>query len=396
MAHVLNADVLVVGCGIYGVTAALELQARGHHVAILDPGPIPHPLAASTDISKAIRAEYGSDEEYTIMMEEARRGWLAWNEEFAETLYYEWGIAMLTRGPMVPGSYEHDSYEVCKRRGHPIERLDADEIRRRFPAWNADLYVDGYFSQHAGWAASGRVVEVLAQKAQRVGVQLFAGQTADQLLTEGDRVIGVQTRSGERFYAETVIVAMGPWTWTLVPELKGLMKSHGMPVIHFKPADPALFAPPLFCGWAADVARTGYYGFPLHPQTGVVKVGYHGGGPELHPERDERVVTEADIARARKFLAETFPSLADAPIVYTRRCLYCDTFDEHFWIDRHPERPGLVVAAGGSGHGFKFGPIYGDLIANAVEGKADWRLQKFRWREISDGARGQEASRFHE
>jgi sarcosine oxidase / L-pipecolate oxidase len=389
-------DIVVIGCGIYGVTAALELHERGHRVAVIDPGPIPHPLAASTDISKAVRAEYGSDEDYTIMMEEARPRWLAWNEEFAETLYYEWGVTMLTKGPMQPGGYEYESYQICKRRGHPIERLDSDEIRRRFPAWNADVYTDGYFSQHGGWAASGRVVEVLSHKARRVGIELYAGQTAERLLQDGNRIVGVQTREGETFHAETVVVAMGTWSWLLVPELKSVMKSHGMPVFHLQPPDPALFSPPRFSNWAADVARTGWYGFPFHPQAKVVKVGFHGPGPELHPERDERVVTEADTRRLRTFLAETFPALAEAPIVYTRRCLYCDTFDEHFWIDRHPETRGLVVAAGGSGHAFKFGPILGEMIANAVEGNADWRLRKFRWREPSSDVQGQEASRFHE
>ncbi|MCX6048379.1 MAG: FAD-dependent oxidoreductase [Chloroflexi bacterium] len=390
-------DIVVVGSGIYGITAALELHARGYQVAVIDPGPIPHPLAASTDISKAIRAEYGADEDYTIMMEEARLKWLTWNEEFQETLYTECGTTMLTRGPMLPGSYEHDSYDVCKRRGHPLERLNADEIRRRFPAWNADLYTDGYFSQRAGWAASGRVVEVLSHKAQRSGIDLYPGQTAAELLSDGDRVVGVRTREGETFQANTVLVAMGQWSWLLVPELKKVMQSNGMPVVHLKPVDPKLFAPPLFVNWAADVARTGFYGFPLHPKEGVVKIGYHGAGQrDMNPEKDDRVVNDADIRRVRAFVAETFPALVDAPIVYTRRCLYCDTFDEHFWIDRHPHRPGLVVAAGGSGHGFKFGPIFGDLIANAVEGKADWRLHKFRWRSPEESVGIKEASRFHE
>ena len=62
------------------------------------------------------------------------------------------------------------------------------------------------------------------------------------------------------------------------------------------------------------------------------------------------------------------PALADAPIVHRRMCLYCDTFDGDFWIDHDPERPGLVVAAGDSGHGFKFAPILGALIADVVEG----------------------------
>ncbi len=390
-----TADILVVGGGIYGLTAALELHARGHAVTLLDRGTIPHPLAASTDISKAMRGEYGPDEEYTILIEAAREGWLRWNEEFGETLYFEYGVTMLTTEPMQPGGYEYESRRIIERRGHPIERLDSSAIARRFPAWNAERYVDGFYSAHAGWTWSGRIVERLAEKARRAGVAIHENQTADTILEEGGRVTGLRTREGQLYGAGTVVVAAGSWTQHLLPELKPLLKSTGMPVVWLKPADPALFAPPRFVNFTADITRTGYYGFPLHPEAQVVKIGYHGPGPDRDPESDPRVVTDAEIARLRAFLRDTFPALADAPIPYTRRCFYSDTIDEHFLIDAHPQRPGLVVAAGDSGHGFKFGPLYGDLIANAVEGRADPRLRKFRWRTPAEVLPGQEASRLH-
>ncbi|MEY2525482.1 MAG: hypothetical protein QOE73_253, partial [Verrucomicrobiota bacterium] len=90
----------------------------------------------------------------------------------------------------------------------------------------------------------------------------------------------------------------------------------------------------------------------------------------------------------------TFPVLADAPIDYTRRCFYCDTNDGHFWIAPDPERKGLIVAAGDSGHGFKFAPVLGEIIADAAEGKANPLSKKFRWRpEIRAGIE-KEAARF--
>ncbi|MEZ4518282.1 MAG: FAD-dependent oxidoreductase [Chloroflexota bacterium] len=107
------------------------------------------------------------------------------------------------------------------------------------------------------------------------------------------------------------------------------------------------------------------------------------------------MVYDRDEAALRTFLENTFPALVDAPIVYTRRCLYCDTRDEHFWIDRHPEVEGLTVATGGSGHGFKFAPVLGDLIADAAESLPNPWLEKFRWRDLSDRAGGEEAARFH-
>ena len=90
----------------------------------------------------------------------------------------------------------------------------------------------------------------------------------------------------------------------------------------------------------------------------------------------------------REFLSSTFPALADAPIVYSRVCMYCDTHDGHFWIARDPDRQGLIIAAGDCGHGFKFAPVLGEIIADAVEGKTESDSAK-----ISLAARGARGKR---
>jgi glycine/D-amino acid oxidase-like deaminating enzyme len=388
-------DVVVVGGGVFGVSAALELRGRGHKVALLDQGQLPHPLAASTDISKVVRMEYGRDEEYMAMVERAREGWIEWNELFGETLYHETGVAMFTTEPMAPGGFEYESYERLLRRGHSPERLDAAEIVWRFPAWSTGRYVDGFFHAKGGYAESGRVVAALVEKARALGVSVFEGQTVRHFVERGDRVEGVETQEGMRFQAGMTVVAAGTWTHWLLPELRPMMRTVGQPVFHLKPNKPAIFRPPEFVVFTADVARTGWYGFPQQPGEGVVKIANHGAGQRLHPDEDERVVGEIDEEKLRSFLAETFPSLVGAPVTYTRRCLYSDTLDEHLWIDRHPVRRGLVVAAGGSGHGFKFAPILGELIADAVEGKPNEFGHKFRWRALSPETAGQEAARHH-
>lgn len=172
------------------------------------------------------------------------------------------------------------------------------------------------------------------------------------------------------------------------------MRSVGQPVFHLATADTDNFVPPRFPVFTADIANTGWYGFPVHPREGVIKIANHGVGTEIHPD-EERMVSKAAEQKLRQFLAETFPSLAEARIVHTRLCLYCDTLDEHLWIDHHPERPGLVVAAGGSGHGFKFAPILGRLIADVVEYKRNPYKAKFRWRELAPDTAGEEAARYH-
>ena len=126
-----------------------------------------------------------------------------------------------------------------------------------------------------------------------------------------------------------------------------------------------------------------------------MKIANHGPGREMSPESPERAVTPQEEKDLREFLSWTFPTLADAPIVYTRICLYCDTHDGHFWIAPDPERIGLIVATGDCGHGFKFAPVLGEIIADAAEGKSNPLLEKFRWRPEIQAGQQKEAARFN-
>jgi glycine/D-amino acid oxidase-like deaminating enzyme len=389
-------DVLIVGAGIFGAASTLTLAERGHRVAVLDPGPLPHPLAASTDISKVVRIEYANDRDYARLSENARDTWLEWNEWFDEALYHQVGIAMLTRQPMEAGEYEYENLQSLIQRGYQAERLGREAIQKRFPAFAGSDLVDGYYYDGSGYVESGRVVAALLQKAQQAGATVFSSHAVREVLSESGRVQGVRTLEGETFRAGQVVVAAGAWTPYLVTELRPYMHSVGMPVFHLRPDNPELFAAPNFTVFSADVTRTGWYGFPLHPREGVVKIAHHGRGIPVHPTNDERVVTEHETTLLRESLASLIPLLAEAPITYTRRCLYCDTLDENFWIDCHPTINGLVVAAGGSGHAFKFGPLLGGWIADVVEGKDNPDLAKFSWRELSPDTTGQEASRFRQ
>ncbi len=383
-------QVVVVGSGIFGVTGALELQRRGHAVRLVDPGPLPHPQAASTDISKVIRMDYGADEFYMALMEEALEGWEGWNREWPERLYHPDGFLIMSRSEMRPGSFEYESYQLLVKRGHQPQRLDAARLRQRFPAWNAERYPDGYFNPKAGWAESGKVVARLIHQARAEGVEVREGVRFERLVESGGRVSGIVARGGETIGADWVIVAAGAWTPTLLPHLAEAMWAIGQPVLHFRPDHPDDFRTPYFVPWAADIATTGWYGFPAMPD-GTLKAANHGPGVRVHPDAPRLVPPEAE-ARFRAFFHETFPALAEAPLIGSRLCLYCDTWDGNFWIDRDPDRPGLVVAAGGSGHGFKFAPVLGGIIADVVEGKPNPWAGRFAWR--SRGSLATEDARY--
>ena len=384
--------VVVVGAGINGVTAAIELRKRGHDVVLTDPGPLPHPLAASTDISKAVRAAYGADEEYTDLAERSIKRWRKWNEQFGVQLYHEVGVMFVRRRELKPGDFEFESFKMLKKRGHKIERMNSAQFRTRFPAWNPELYRDGVLELEAGCAESGRVVAMLIGHAKSLGVELLEGARFSQLHQDDDRVTGNVLVDGRRIAADIVVMAVGAWTPYLLPFTKKFFRTSGQPVFHLKPRQPELFSPERFPVFGADITTTGYYGFPLN-RDGVLKIANHGPGREMSPDSTERAVPPEDEKNLREFLATTFPALADAPIVYSRVCMYCDTHDGHFWIAPDPEREGLVIAAGDCGHGFKFAPVLGEIIADAVEQKPNPILQKFRWRSEVRAGSGTDVAR---
>src|SRR6266496_2807924 len=183
--------VIVVGAGVDGVTAAIELKKRGHGVILVDPGPLPHPLAASTDISKAVRAAYGADEDYADLAERSIKLWRKWNEEFGIELYHEVGVMFVRQGEMKPGDFEYESFKILQRRGHKVERMNSAQLWRRFPAWNPELFRDGLLEVEAGYAESGRVVATLIKRAKSLGVELLERYKFEALDDVSGRITAV-------------------------------------------------------------------------------------------------------------------------------------------------------------------------------------------------------------
>src|SRR5438477_4701089 len=385
MQKITGMKTVVVGAGINGVVAAIELRKRGHDVVLVDPGPLPHPLAASTDISKVVRAAYGPDKEYTELAERSREIWQEWNIEFGVELYHEVGFLCMRQRPMEAGDFEYESLRLLERRGHRIERVNSDYLRRHFPAWSADRYRDGFLDFEAGYAESGRAVAVLIKRAKSIGVALREHAKFSGYDETSDRVKGIALESGEKVPADAVVMTVGAWTPYLLPFTQNFFRASGQPVFHLKPAQAELFTPERFPIFGADISATGYYGFPLN-RDGVVKIANHGPGREMSPDSPEAVVSKEEENKMREFLAGSFPALADAPVAFTRMCFYCDTHDGNFWIAPDPERSGLTIAAGDCGHGFTFAPVLGGIIADAVEGKSTPLAGKFRWRpEVKPG-----------
>jgi len=389
-------DFLIVGGGIFGITASISLSKRGYKVGLVNPGTIPHFLAASTDISKIVRMEYGSDKDYFQMAKSSITGWHEWNDLFNETLYHEVGFLMLCQESIYSDrqAYERNSFNQLELNGYPLGYLDTHQLKERFPSFNINKYPYANFNPVGGYVSASKVISTLAKYAKSIGVEIHEYQNVHKILIKEGRANGVQTNKGVTFLSGKTIISAGANTPYLLPELQPYIKSSGHPVYWLKPENPKLFESPNLPVFTADISNTGWYGFPYNSENGVVKIGRHTNGIVVHPDQDDRQITDKEVTSLWNFIEEAMPSLSDATLTYSRRCLYTDTLDGHYWIDNHPEIRGLAVSTGGSGHAFKMGPILGNLTADIAEEKSNVLSKKFAWRHLTKDTLQVEEARF--
>jgi glycine/D-amino acid oxidase-like deaminating enzyme len=373
---------VVVGGGVFGLGTAISLRERGWDVTVVEAGTVPDPRAASTDISKLIRMDYGDDAHYHDMMRAALPRWRAWNVA-APGLFHEDGVLFLSSGTFADNSFEAKSRRLLARDGVRHAAVSPSDF-----GWRVGSEAEAYVDEEAGWAPSGQVVAWLADRARAMGAVIKEHAAWKGLIRAAGRTVGVE--AGERILGDAVIVAAGTWSWRIVPELAGFLRTTAQPVVHFA-VDADRFCPPRFLPWAFDIARTGWYGFPALPD-GRLKIAHHGAGWSRDPDVS-RLAPEDVEAPFRQFLRDHLPQIADASIVARRLCLYSDTPDGDFLIDRHPTDEGLYLATGGSGHAFKFAPVLGDCVADVVEARPNPWTSRFAWRAPHRGLEAARAER---
>ncbi len=364
--------VVVIGRGVFGLATALALATGGHQVVVIGPR---DPRAASEDTSRIIRNDYAADDFHGLWADEAMQGWRRWSTESETGLLHPVGLANLTLEPMGADSFAGASFH----RLSGAVRLDRTAISDQLPFLTPGRFVDGYLNPAAGWVNASAAVRLLERRCEEAGVGIIPERAA----AIGDGWVGLADDGLLR--ADRVVVAAGAWTPTLVPETADLLVPAGQPVLYLRPTDPSRFAGvPV---WALDIEATGFYGLPVSDE-GLVKVGHH--GPGVTRRLEVTSVPDRVVDQFRRFFRHAVPELAGARIERTRICFYCDAPEGRFLVDSVPGRDRLVVVTGGSGHGFKFAPVIGDVAAAVVLGREHPRRSQLAWRSpgtTGDGAR---------
>ena len=337
---------LVIGAGVFGASLADRLARDEWDVTLverLEPG---HPRAESGGETRLIRSLHGPDTFYTGS---ARRALELWRE--LGGVLDEVGMAWFARRD---DGWEAEGERVLRAAGVPVERLEPGDAGRLFPSLAFDDLAFVLHEPEAGVLRAADGVRALVARAREAGARLLTGDA---------RPDGACVRIGDaRLEADAVVWACGAWLGRLFPELVRLRVTFQQLTLFDVP--PAWRGP----GWVDFDAA--FYGHALVAPYGM-KVAADHDGVEVDPDERPLEATPDAVAQAREYLGRRFPALASAPVTGTPACHYGLTADSEFLFDRHPEHPGVWLLGGGSGHGYKHGPVLAEHVAAVLAGRGE-------------------------
>ncbi len=288
-----------------------------------------------------------------------------WKEFFAsvgERLFHETGVLWLAGKD---DSRVRQAAEVLARCGVAFVELSRKELEKRYPQIGLEGITKGLLELHSGVLMARRAVAVVAEAAQRLGVEYRVAQIAEP--RGSGAISAVTTNSGERIEADTFVFACGAWLGKIFPDVLGSRIFPSRQEVFFfgVPAGDARFAPPALPTWLFQEDEI--YGMPDLESRGL-KIAVDRHGERVDPDMQSRLASAEGAEEARRFVEQRFPALRSAPIVETRVCQYENTWNGDFLIDRHPEMENVWFVGGGSGHGFKHGPAVGEYVAGRILG----------------------------
>lgn len=378
--------VVVLGAGIMGASAACALAARGLPVILLERHRVGHDLGSSHGESRIIRYSY-SDPFYASLMPDAFRAWTKLEADTGSTLFVRTGA--LSFGPADSQFVPH----VLSNLRHldiPCRNLSPGEVRKIYPALKLPNGYVSVFEPTAGILLAAKAQRLLVELASRIAgsqFQLREGFEVASLDLDGANPVVVGANK-ERIEADKLVVAAGAWVKALLPKETRSMEVTRQCIFHLKPQNLDDFRPgrwPVMISDGQDEHDL-FYSLPALSDLGV-KVARHG-GPACDPDKVDRKIGESDWAPVKTFLDQFLPSWSDVERTDARTCLYTMTRDEEFRvgaIDRHPR---VILMSPCSGHGFKFGPLMGRIIADLCEtGMCDYDIARWSPNRVSASKR---------
>lgn len=376
-------DVIVVGAGGMGSAATYHLARRGLRVLALERFGIAHEMGSSHGLTRIIRLAYYEHPSYVPLLRRAFELWRELEARAGERLLHVTGA--VDAGP--PGSRVFEgSLHSCRVHDLRHEVVGSTELARRFPGYQLPRDYQAVVQPDGGFLLPERCIAAHVALARAHGADVRTGVAVEGWDADSS---GIVVRAGGRTYrAAQLVLCAGAWMPSLVPSLAPVLVPERQVLAWLAVRDHARFAPERFPVFVMDSEEGHYYGFPEFDVPGFKLGKYHHLHEVADPDRLDRAVRPDDVAVLRSFAARHFPDGAGEAL-RTAVCMFTNTADEHFLIDRLPGSPAVLAISACSGHGFKFCSVVGEIAADLVQrGETAHDVSLFRLRRLtSAGAR---------
>ena len=366
-----SCDAVVVGLGTVGSAAAMTLATRGANVVGIDAFNPPHDRGSHHGASRSIRRAYLEGTAYVPM---ALRAWDLWRKLEVDT-----GSELLVPTPnLTIGSPEAPAvagfFASAKAYGIPFEALTAADVRRRWPVLNPADHFAGGLEVEAGILFPERCIAVMLAEAQRAGAELHFGERVTAWAETAGKV--TVTTETDRYEAETLLLAAGARNKALLGGAGRMLLPKRVPVHWMTPPDAGTYALGRYPVNFWQVPKTGvgddsgfyeFYALPAVGETARVKTAVHNNLADCNPDATSGQVSDQEQKAMRGLLQRYLPPLAGCPME-SHLCFYTLTPDGDFILGPLPAHDRVYTAAL-AGHGFKFAPVLGEILADMLQGK---------------------------
>ncbi len=338
-----------------GTAAAYWIsRTPGLKVVLVDRYVVGNEFCSSNDANRVFRYSYGKDEFYTRMAVKSLDLWKQLENETGNQILIPSGLLMVEGEDAEANSFNENSYTTLRKMGLGAERMDGPELKKKFSQFSAESAI---FDPHAGVLLASKALSILRKKSEEGGVRILENLKATRLHAMEE--VEVETSTGETVRCAKAILTIGSWSRALCREGLPSMTPSRQQVVYLRPRTGLeKYRPESFPIFFADQ----YYGIPAAGIEGV-KVSHKELRDPVDPDQAKRTVDAERVEECRTLCQRYIPELGEGEIAHTKVCLYDMTKNSDFVIGPDPENFSVIYGYGFSGHGFKFAPLIGKILA---------------------------------
>ena len=344
----------------WGSAALYHLAKKGLRVLGVEQFDVPHSLGSSHGHTRVIRKAYFEHPSYVPLLQKAYDMWKTIEEDSGRQLVNYCGM-------IYAGQLNSSSIQGVKKSselyGVPIQELTATDLKTQYPQFSFNDEMTGLYEPSGGYLLVEDCVKVHCDLAQKHGAEVFTNTSVTKWKHEND-LYSIKTEQDE-FQTKSLVVSAGAWTSKLLKELHLPLTIQRIPSGWFKPKNNHHTLEKRFPIFGIESPYGFFYGFPVLDERGVKIARYEGSETVSSVDAIDRTVRDGDLDHIQQFIQQYLPGVT-MQVNASSVCMYTVTPDSHFVIDQHPHHENLYIAAGFSGHGFKFSSAVGAVLADLV------------------------------